>query len=456
MKSVKDGYNLPKAYFEADVRKATSRGNIITVLALEQLTGTRFENFYVETDKIRGADTISSLEILLGNPLTPYTKRLFSGFPGSGKTTELIKLCLHMQKKFNVIIFSATRKLKPNEITFESLLFEIMEDVMGYLYDNRLVDETDQLLKETVYNITEWCSETKIIIGKKEENTKTLALGINFLKGIFFKAKTEMHFWDGERRESTRMEERKINDLIFECNKIFDYLKDKTGKETLIVIDDLEKIPFLTARKFYINNSAFFRDFHCKMVLTIPVELIHHPDFALIENVFGEAEVLPMIKIKDKKGNAYNPGIKCLTKILERRLDLSLFDNECYKEAVKYSGGAIRDLFHIVQRAAMIEESNKIKKASMQKSVNYHKNTFAARIQERDDEIKIRFREYLDVLFDIHGGNKESPEKNLALLDLLRTRAVMNYDGDGFYDTHPLLDNFIKAYKEKMQKNGKQ
>jgi hypothetical protein len=453
LKSIREGYNLAEAYFKVKVEKAASRENISIVLDLEQLTGNRFENFYVETDNVRNANTISSLEQLLKKPLNPYTKRLFSGFTGSGKTTELIKLCFQMQKDFNIIIFSAWNRLKINELTIESLLFEIVEDTLKYLYANELVDEKDELLKEIVGNITDWCSETRIMTEEKKEKSKTVGGGIEFLKGIFFRAKTERHIFGVDRTESTRIEERKINDLIFECNKIFDYLKEKTGKETLIIIDDLEKMSFVKSREFYLENSSFIRDFRCKMVMTMPVELIFHPDFAIIQNVFGEAEVLPMIKIKDKDGNAYQPGIDCLTKILERRLDLSLFENQCYKEAIKYSGGAIRELFQIIQRAAIIEESEIIADASMQKSIDHHKDIFASRIQERDDEIKIKFREYLEVLIDIYDGNKTSPEKNLALLDLLRTRAVMKYDGEGFYDTHPLLDNFIKAYKKKMQKN---
>ncbi len=456
LKAIREGYNLPKAYFAVEVEKATAKKNIATVLNLEQLTGNRFESFYVDTDKVRDANTISSLEQLLNDPLNPYIKRLFSGFTGSGKTTELIKLCFKLQKDFNVIIFSAWNRLKIGEITIESLLFEIVEDVLHYLYSNNLVDEKDALLKGIIDNITDWCSETKIYKGEGKERAKSMGAGIDFLKGVFFNAKTESRSYGTDKTESVYIEERKLNDLIFECNKIFDYLKDRTGKETLIIIDDLEKMPFVKAREFYMKNSSFIRDFHCKMVLTIPVELVFHSDYAIIENVFGEARVLPMIKIKDIEGKVFKPGVESLTEILERRLDLSLFENRCYEEAVKYSGGAIRELFRIIQQAALVEESEIITGESMQKSINYHKDIFASRIQERDDEIKIEFQEYLDILFDIYDGNKIAPEKNLALLDLLRTRAVMNYDGEGFYDTHPLLDNFIKAYKDKKLKNEKQ
>lgn len=454
LKSIREGYNLPEAYFEVKVKKATARNDIATVLNLEQLTGSRFKNFYVETDEVREASTISSLEQLLKDRLNPYIKRLFSGFTGSGKTTELVKLYLNMQRDFNVIIFSAWNRLKIGDITIEALLFEIVEDLLGYLYSNNLTDEDDGLLKDIIENITKWCSETKISKEEGEGSDRSVGAGINFLKGIFFNAKTESRWYDGKKKESTYIEERKINDLIFECNKIFDYLKEKTGKGTLIIIDDLEKMLFIKAREFYVKNSSFIQDFHCKMVLTIPVELVYHPDIAIIESVFGEARVLPMIKVKDIAGKVHKSGVETLTEILDRRLDLSLFENQCYKEAIKYSGGSIRDLFRIIQEAALIENSEQITRASMRKSINSYKDTFASRIQERDDEIKIKFQEYLDVLFDIYDGNKTAPERNNALLDLLRTRAVMKYNEEGFYDTHPLLDNFIKAYKDKRA-NGK-
>lgn len=193
---------------------------------------------------------------------------------------------------------------------------------------------------------------------------------------------------------------------------------------------------------------GFRRDIACPHI---------HPDFEILKSIFGEAEVLPMIKVKDENGKPYKPGIDCLTEILGQRVELSLFENQCYRDAVKYSGGAIRELFRIVQRAALIEKSdNKITIPFMQKSIDYHKNIFASRVQEHGGDSMIKFEDYLEVLFDIYDGNKTAPKKTPALLDLLRTLAVMKFNGgEGFYETHPLLDNFIKAYKEKKQKYGK-
>lgn len=454
LKTIREGYNLTPSYFQLKVKKATTKKEVATVLNLEQLTGNRFKNFYVDTNNVRETNTISSMEQLLDDPLNPFVKLLFSGFNGSGKTTELTKLCFQLQSRFNIIIFSAWSRLKIDEITLEAILFEIIEDLLDYIYSNKLVDESDILLKEIVDNITDWCFQTRIIRENKKEHSKSLAVGIEFLKGIFFNAKTATSSGYLENVENSFVKKRKISDLIFQCNKIFDYLKANTGKEALIVVDDLEKMSFFDAREFYNRNSSFIRNFKCNMVMTIPVELIFHADFANIQGIFGEAEVLPMIKIKDKNGKPFKPGIKVMTEILERRLDLEIFEDQCYKEALKYSGGAIREFFRIIQRAALYETSDIITKTSMKKSINYHKDIFASRIQERND-IDIKFEEYLEILFDIYDGNKTAPNKTPALLDLLRTRAVMKYNGDGFYDTHPLLDKFIQEYKKKFQKNGK-
>ena len=451
---IQDGYKLTESYFQLEIKKATSLEAIPTVLGLDHLTGTRFKDFYVDTHKVRDVNTIVVLEKKLKTPLIPYIKLLFSGFTGSGKTTELIRLFSRLQNVFDVIIFSAISRLRIDELSAEALLFEIAEDVLKYIHSNNLFAEDDPgtELKHIISDLIDWCYDKKIIKEKEIRKEKSIGFGLQFLKGIFFNAKFERNLSGTQRTEFTYEAERNLRDLIVKCNALFDYLKRKTGKEALIIIDDLEKMNFMSARNFYVHNSHFLRDLKCKIVLTVPVELIYHPDYSLIQNVFGEAKVLPMIKIKDINGNPFKEGIDCLTEILSRRLDLSLFENECYKKAIMYSGGSIRELFNIIENAVFYEDESIIKSSTMDKSVLQFKDTFASRIQERNDEIKISFEEYLNVLFEIDDGNKAAPQKNIALLDLLRTRSVMKYNGEGFYDTHPLLDSFIANHRKRIKR----
>lgn len=449
LKTIREGYNLPDAYFAALVKKAQDKKDGTTVLNLEQLTEKRYQDFYVDTDKVRYGRAISPLEQRLKNPLPPYSKQLFSGITGSGKTMELIKLCYRLKKSFNVIIFSVMSRLRIDVIAIEPLLFEIVGDLLEYVYSNDLVDESDEQLKNIVATVTGWYSSAGISKGEIGDYGHSLKAGLVFLRDIFFAAKTDRRFYSEDKAQLLIIEDQKINELIVECNKIFSYLKEKTRKETLIIVDDLEKMLFLKAREFFIKNASFFRDFQCKMVLTIPIELVFHTDFTSIWNVFGVPETLPMIMVRDKDGKEYRQGVNTLVEIVKRRLDLSLFEKECYLAAVKNSGGIIRDLFRIIQRAALGEKSGLITEKAMQKSIDHFKDYFVSNIQARGDDIKIENDEYVGTLLDIFGANQTAPEKNVALLDLIRNRAVIKYEN--YYATHPLLDDYLKS-KKKVEK----
>ncbi|OHD12813.1 MAG: hypothetical protein A2086_17100 [Spirochaetes bacterium GWD1_27_9] len=454
IKMIQEGYNLPEEYFSTLINKATDIENILYVTQLEQLTDDRFEKFYVDTSKIRENNVINSINIELKNTLRINSKITFAGFTGSGKTTELTKLAKKLENDYNIIFFSIIKRLNSNSITIESFLFEIIEDVLNLISINNYFDE-DNNIKEIINNINNWFNETINVTEKDKIRNASLSVGIEFLKKICGGAKLEYNVNKSEKQITTCIEERKIKDLIYECNKIFDYLKEKTGKRNLIIVDDLEKFDFFKVRDFYTKNSAFIKEFKTSMILTIPIELVFHSDYSLIENVFGKAKVLPMIKVKDKNNNEFTDGINVLKEIISKRIDLSLFENECFIDAIKHSGGSLRELFNIINDAVIREmgesSSNKITKKSIEKSITQNKDYFSMKIFERNDEVKITFDQYLDVLIDIYNGNKKEPNQNIALLDLLRIRAVMKYNGEGFYDIHPLLDDFVKSHKEKRE-----
>lgn len=447
------GYELGDNYVRAEIGTALTVDEAFVTMDVEQLIDDKYKLFYVDTDSVR-SNTIRSFERILKNPLTTNQKLLFTGFTGSGKTTELIRLCYSLEDSFNVVIFSVKQRLKVSDVTIEAILFEIIEDVLNYLelYGLSRDDEAREIIKK----IYDWCKETKIVDESTEKNALSTGIGINLVKGLFLRAKVESNFSGSTTTSATRIEERKLKNLIFECNRIFDYLYDKTGKETLVIIDDFEKIPFDRARNFYISNTLFLKELRCSMVMTIPVELVYHTEFSLLQGVLGESVVLPMIKVKDVDGSHYKPGLKLLENILKKRIDLTLFEDECYKKAIHYSGGSIRDLFRIIHEAVINEESGLISAASMERAVYKYKDILSSRIHERDEPgISISFDDYLDVLFDIAEGNKRQPHRTTALQDLLRIRAVMKYNDKGFFDIHPLLDEFVKLYKEKREKKEK-
>lgn len=441
------GYNLPQEYLEHKIKKANIIDDIVNTLELEQLTGENSKKFYVDTNKVRGTDSYHILKGYLTKSRNPYIKLLFSGYSGSGKTTELIKLYEYFKEKVNIIIFSVRNRISGDEITIESVIFEIIEDVLVSISEYGVKE--DKKLLAILNNIKNWCSETKITKSVQEYGEIDFGAKINFLKLVFLNAKKEVS--TNVSRIDTYIEPKRLNELILICNDLFSYIKEYTQKDVIILIDDIEKMSYGHIKDFYINGAYLIEQLHCKMVLTIPVELVYTHDYSLFEGRFNEAEILPMIKIKDVNGEEFEDGINILTEILKKRVDLSLFQDECYMDAIKFSGGSIRDMFRIIQRASIIESSSIITKDSMLKSINYHKQAFESRISESREGDTIAFKDYIKALIDIYNGNRKNPERTIALLNLQSFRAIMKYDGEGFYDIHPLLEDFVKNYKAKYE-----
>lgn len=445
--TIRRGYGLPRAYFDLDVKRATEKKDISMALNLKQLAGSLFEDFYVGLDTVRDSNTVSNIEQTLKEPLTPYRKILFSGSPGAGKTTELIKLCIKLMDDFNVIVFSASNRIKIDEVTTKPLLLETMRNVLNYLFVN------------DIGNTGSW---------------SPLSSTLSYLIPDYFK-KNKKYLESGDRKDLVEIRDKSdsstpltrlakllgssdvlpsekkkpyLTDLVFHLNHIFNHLKTETGNDVLIIIDSLEKVPSKCLRDFYLNGASYIRDLNCKMVLTFPVEFVFHPAYTDIESLFGEPWVLPTIKVKNLKGKEYQPGVAGLNEILNRRMDLSLFENHCYKNAIIYSGGSIPQLFHIIQKAALTETTDIIRESSMRQSIEHHEYKFSSKIQPQEDSSNIGFEDYMDILVNIYDGNKVAPTQNFVLLDLIRMGAVMKYFGDRYYDTHPLLDNFIKSHEK--------
>ena len=454
IKMIQSGYSLPDNYTTIDIKKATTVNEMFYVTELKQLIGEKLNKFYVDTNELRENYSINAIQKKMNNPLNPYAKILFAGFTGCGKTTELIKLYEKVQDKFNIIPFSVISRIRQDNVSIESLLFEIIEDVINLIMINRYFEQPNDDLNTIIENIKKWSVETINVKENEKTNDKSISFGLEFLKGIFFSAKNEMNFTRSEKTISSCIEERKLNDLIFECNKLFDYLKSITGKDTLIIIDDLEKLPFYNIRDLYIRNSTYINMLRASFILTIPIELVYHPDYALIDNIFGKPEIMYMIKIRDKDRNPIDDNMKLMKRIIESRIDLNLFEDKCYETAIKYSGGSLRELFSLINKASEIENGEKISSKSMEKAVNIYKDFFSNRIYERIDDLKITFDDYLDILLDIDDGNRENPDLKIALYDLLRVRAVMKYNGKGYYDVHPLLENFIENHRRKRSKKS--
>lgn len=77
-------------------------------------------------------------------------------------------------------------------------------------------------------------------------------------------------------------------------------------------------------------------------------------------------KTLPMIKIATIENKPFQEGIDIIGKIVTKRADLALFDEDVLKTLIQYTGGSLRDLFHVINASAKRAERRDSEKISVE------------------------------------------------------------------------------------------
>jgi hypothetical protein len=237
-------------------------------------------DFYIDRDN-NPFDEIKTLLI----SSKPFTKILFSGHTGSGKSTELNRLTndADIKEKFFVVKYSVTETLDIYKINYIDLLISIGAEIFIEAVNNKV-----KIDKGLIKKLNEWKNSIieKTRIEEKGAGVETQA----GLKAFFASFTTRL------RREHTTREavrtiiEPRLSELIELINSIVDTVKTglPAGKDLLVIIDDLEKIPNIEdASKLYHDTGLYLTEPHCKIIYTVPIALHYSPRFKTIINTFG-------------------------------------------------------------------------------------------------------------------------------------------------------------------------
>jgi hypothetical protein len=150
-----------------------------------------------------------------------------------------------------------------------------------------------------------------------------------------------------------------------------------------------------------------------------------------------------MIKIRSMDGSSFQYGIDAIKGIVEKRADLSLFDDEALTFLIKKTGGILRDLFHCITKTASRAENRQAAKIELEdaKSATIQLRSLLTR--------QIETKNY-PLLKNIYRGGKykNQIEDKAMLLEMMQGLIVLEYNGDRWHDLHPLIEDFLKEQGE--------
>lgn len=424
------------------MKKAERLEEMISVFNSFPLNKENFEDFYVDTSSIRSVINARS-EIIntLKYGINPYTKILLMGHKGSGKSTEMVKISEELKDQYEIINFSIAQEVELIGIQYIDVIFAVMSQIIEYLSTSQAVKVKPEILdKMTQY----WKNEISIEFTKNEfaEAEAGGEVGLGFLKKISVYGKGIFKTGTETKKTIRKSIEPKISYLISLMNETLedmnDQLKEKQQKELLIVVEDLDKLDIADARHLFVEHRKTLLALHLKMIFSFPIYMAYTAEFGMINDDFDKDVLYSMIKVNNSDRSENEEGIAVLKEIVYKRMKEKLVAEDALKYMILKSGGAIRDLFSMLTNCAILELS----KTEPQQISMEDATVAAMRLKstyERFITSPKQFERLIEIYNDPHPENTDE-----VLSELLKTLAVIEYNGERWCGVHPVLVDFLR------------
>ena len=404
---------------------------------------------YVPLDEVRGtknlADTLVGRIVALQEIATSgHARFLVTGHRGCGKTTELYRLKeLLSQQNYAVVYFDAEEELNLQDLSWWNILLEMVWQIDEQLSQPPFNLTIPNHLREAA---TEWLAQ--VVTTKTERTDMEASLTSQF------DAKAELPFFlkvkmavkslvktgSSDVKKIQQAVERRPAQLHDAVNELVAYAqaelgKKQDGKELVVIVDGLEKIPLLvisgqitTHNNLFIHNARHLKEPQCHVIYTLPFALLTS---GRVEEEFPPPLLMPMLHIRHRDREEDEHVIRTMGEILKRRVAPGLFDPGVVEWLAHASGGHIRDFLLLAQEAAGQAGQ------SAQISLEHAKGAIRGLVDSYNRTIKQEFIEPLDYV----GQHDELPG-GAHDRDLINLRLVLEYRNDEtWFALHPCVED---------------
>ncbi len=364
------------------------------------------------------------------------------GHRGSGKTTELRRLCqdAEINAKYETVYLTAQNfGSETVHLTHDALLVEIglalTREEERYRIDAGLKKQFEEWGVQVV----------KTFLHDEGVRAEVGAKAGYWL--AFFKAQlSTRREWKTEEKQIL---EPKVQDLVALLNLMAQDLKNKTGKQLLVVVDDLEK-----------GESDAHKEMH-KRLFQEHYDVLVQPRFSIIYTLPIYFRALPGSRVPNEELYAFSAvhlyerdqkkedrpalakehaGYRLMRAFVDKRLAdrTALIDEEVLDELLLIGGGLFRETARAVRDAAyfaLLRQGDRIEQRDVRQVFDQIKKEYQPLI--RGDSIRI-----LQAVFASDQGWVMNVEP------FLQSRAVVEYEnGDLWLDLRHVLKPYVRGLK---------
>jgi len=415
------------------------------------------DSAYVELDQgvpVRGSGGAACIDALqatvdLSEP-TEATCQLFSGFSGSGKTTELRRLKVRFEEDrttaTHVTFVNADEYIDPyTPITITDVL-----RVLAHALDQAAAEQEAAATGEPVdpskgyvRRFFDFLTQTDVALKNVGFDTYGAKLMLELKENPAFRERAEKAL--SLRFQQFASEAREVMDAAVVR------LRKATGAQRVVlIVDGLEKLSTIreedrikveaSVETVFVQQASWLRP-PCHAIFTFPLWLRFRAPLGGMYD--REPQVLPMVKIAehDAARTDFRPGVDKLVELVARRIAVDeVFADRAQVEAlVRASGGYPKDLLRLVREVLYTSKAFPVTATDVQRVVDRLAEAYAQTVRGPAFGI-------LTEIAETHAIPSGDSAVVAAFGRLLEQWLVLAYrNGGEWYDVHPLVRKKLAA-----------
>jgi hypothetical protein len=409
---------------------------------------------YVNCDEVRGGSDV----LKLAKPIKRLsservTCQLYTGHRGAGKSTELLRLEEDLKKKgFTVVYLTADQDdIDPQDAEYIDILLACTRRLIEAFRDSNKAQPVLDWLRERWEDLKDLTQTSISFEGLSFEQQfsafSKLTANLKAEPSLRFKIRNQINPHSVTLVEALNQYIERIQEALAGGDR-----------RLVLIVDNLDRIVPKMQEDGRSNHEDIFIDrgeqltkLACHTVYTVPISLVCSQHCNRLDDIYQTCEILPMIAAKNQAGDWYEPGLKTLAALIQKRVDVTatevskelgktltplnlegdIFDRrETLVQLCYYSGGHARTLMRLVQRS--LDEVDRLPLGAEAVRV--------AMTAERETLRRTVNADQWAILAEV--DRTKNIENNSTYRTLVFSRCILEFRderGQAWYDVHPLI-----------------
>ena len=388
------------------------------------------------------------------------TCQLFSGYVGTGKTTELKRLENRLRKEGYQVLFVDFGDY--HDLNHGINMVDFIVLIAG-AFGEAVARETGVAIKESYWDRFKNLLNTEL----KVKTSKTVVGTIEFKSTL---RHGDAAIWrDIQRLLDVSLGKVKDNahDFIRTCQEQLK-IKNPHSAGTVFILDSLERLRgdehnfpkvMQSVIGAFVDHSEFMRLPDCHSIYTIP-PYVGFYEGSLARRYDGRNhKPLPAIKVCERHREEgqdirrYEPGIDVLIELLGKRLPLTQIfgeDRQQLRDLAFYSGGHLKTLL-MFMKDLLFDQSGR----PFPPAPDVLERIFREFAESANQTIRPEDLPALEILRQTHSIEDIPREQLHTLARFIDSQLVLCYqNGEGWYQLHPLIEKDVARRAGALKKDG--